>query len=179
MKTVIVASENPVKVAVAKKAFTALYPKEEFNFIATKSHSGVGDQPMNDETEQGAKNRLEDIKTKYPEADYWISQEGGLFDDGATLYNRAWIMVSDNSGFIGKSSTPAFYLPTEIVKLVRSGMELGTASDVFFSTVNSKQGVGAIGFLTDGIVDRENYYLQAAIIALSELKHRDWYQAII
>ena len=55
-------------------------------------------------------------------------------------------------------------------------MELGDANDKFFSSVNSKQGIGAIGYLTDGLIDRENYYLQAAIIALSELKHQDWYK---
>lgn len=54
-------------------------------------------------------------------------------------------------------------------------MELGHANDKFFSTINSKQGIGAAGHLTDGIIDRESYYLQAAIIALSELKHKDWY----
>ena len=175
MKTVVVASENPVKVAVAQKAFAAVFPEEEFSFVSLKSESGVGDQPFNEETERGALNRTDFIKAKYPEADYWISQEGGLFDDGEALYNRAWIIVCDQNGFITKSSTPLFYLPTAVVKLVRGGMELAHAADEFFSSVNSGQGVGAVGFLTDGIIDRENYYLQAAIIAVSQLKHKDWY----
>src|SRR3990167_6363724 len=152
MKTVVVASENPVKVAVAQKAFAAVFPEEEFSFVSLKSESGVGDQPFNEETEQG-----------------------GLFEDGEALYNRAWIMVCDQNGFVTKSSTPLFYLPTEVVKLVRGGMELAHAADEFFGSVNLGQGVGAVGFLTDGIIDRENYYLQAAIIAVSQLKHKDWY----
>ncbi len=49
MKKVIVASENPVKVSVAKRAFSSVYPDEEFKFIAIKSESGVPDQPMNEE----------------------------------------------------------------------------------------------------------------------------------
>jgi inosine/xanthosine triphosphatase len=175
MKTVIVASENPVKVAVAKRSFTAVFPGEEFTFTPVKSESGVSDQPFNDETQCGAENRLEFIRSKYPEADYWMSQEGGSFEDGDALYNRAWIMACDKSGFIAKSSTALFYLPTEVTKLVQGGMELGHATDEFFSSVNSRHGVGAVGFLTDGIIDRENYYLQAAIIAVSQLKHKDWY----
>jgi inosine/xanthosine triphosphatase len=175
MKTVIVASENPVKVAVAKKAFAAAFPDEEFTFISVKSESGVGDQPFNEETKRGAENRLLFIKAKHPEADYWMSQEGGSFVDGEALYNRAWMAVCDKSGFVAKSSTALFYLPTEVTKLVKGGMELGHATDVFFSSINSKHGVGAVGFLTDGIIDRENYYLQAAIIAVSQLKHKDWY----
>lgn len=174
-KKVIIASENPVKVAVAKRAFGAVYPHEECEFISIKSDSGVSDQPMNEETERGAINRLEFIKKAHPDADYWISQEGGLFEEGTMLYNRAWIAVANKHGHVAKSSTALFYLPTEIAQHIKNGMELGDACDTFFGTVNAKHGIGAIGHLTDGIIDRENYYLQAAIIALSELKHKDWY----
>lgn len=176
MKKVIVASENPVKVSVAKRAFSSLYPDEVFEFVAIKSDSGVPDQPMNGETKQGAINRLAFIKKNYPEADFWISQEGGTFEDCDRLYNRAWMAVCDKSGYIATSSTSQFYLPPKIVEYIKEGMELGDANDKFFGSINSKHGIGAIGYLTDGLIDRENYYLQAAIIALSELKHQDWYK---
>lgn len=175
MKKVIVASENPVKVNVSKKAFSLLFPNEKFEFIAIKSDSAVSDQPMNEETLTGALNRLSFIKTQYPLADYWISQEGGLFSDGDRYFNRAWIVVSDQTGYIAKSSTALFYLPTKITKYINQGLELGDASDKFFSSINSKHGIGAVGYLTDGILDRENYYLPAAIIALSEIKHKEWF----
>ena len=61
----------------------------------------------------------------------------------------------------------------QITVYIREGMELGDAFDKFFNSINSKQGIGATGFLTDGLIDREQYYLQAAIIAVSELKHKD------
>ena len=176
MKKVIIASENPVKVAVAKQAFSGVYPDDAFEFLPVQSASGVPDQPMNEETEQGALNRLDFIKRLHPEADYWISQEGGLYADGKNLYNRAWIAVCDRGGHVSKSSTALFYLPTTITMYIREGLELGHAVDKYFGSVNSKQGMGAIGHLTDGLIDREHYYLQAAIIALSELKHKDWYR---
>jgi inosine/xanthosine triphosphatase len=175
MKKVIVASENPVKLNVTKKAFSALFPNEEFEFVAIKSDSGVSDQPINDDTLKGALNRLRFIKTKYPEADYWISQEGGLYTEDNRYFNRAWIAVSDQTGYIAKASTASFYLPTKITEYINQGLELGDANDKFFSSINSKQGMGAVGHLTDGILDRENYYLPAAVIALSELKHKDWF----
>lgn len=176
MKKVIIASENPVKVSVAKRAFFSLYPNEVFEFVAIKSDSGVPDQPMNNETRQGAINRLNFIKQNYKEADFWISQEGGIFEDGNRLYNRAWMAACDKSDYVATSSTSQFYLPPKIVEYIKAGMELGDANDKFFSSVNSKQGIGAIGYLTDSLIDRENYYLQAATIALSELKHQDWYK---
>lgn len=175
MKKVIIASENPVKINVAKQAFASVYPDETFEFIPMKSESGVPDQPMDGETRVGALNRLKYCKAEYPDADFWISQEGGVFHEGEKLYNRAWIMIGDCEGYVTESSTAAFYLPTKIVAYIKDGIELGHACDLFFESVNSKQGKGAIGYLTDGLINREDYYLQAAIIALSELKHRAWY----
>ncbi len=175
MKTVIVASENPVKVAVARRAFTSVYPDEEFEFVAVKSVSGVADQPVNEETEQGAHNRLTYVKNLHPEADFWISQEGGVCTDGDKLYNRAWIMVADANNHEAKSSTSSFYLPTAITKQLQAGVELGIASDQFFTTQNSKHSIGASGHITDGLLPREDYYLQSAIIAVSQLKHYEWY----
>ncbi len=176
MKKVIVASENPVKVNVAKNTFASVFPEEGFEFIAVKSESGVPDQPMNDETEMGAYNRLQFIKKLHPEADYWMSQEGGLYEEGDRLYNRAWMMITDRTGYVAKCSTAQFYLPTKIVQMVREGMESGPASDLFFNSVNSKQEAGSVAHLTDGQIDREKYYLQASVIALSEIKHQDWYK---
>ena len=175
MKKVIVASENPVKVKVAERAFMAIYPEEQFEFVAIKSDSGVPDQPMGKETRLGAINRLNFIKDKYPDADFWISQEGGLFEDKGRLSNRAWIAVCDKEGCTTESSTSNFYLPKKVAEYVKEGLELGDANDKFFNTINAKQGKGAIGYLTDGIYDRTEYYLQAAIIALSEIKHKDWF----
>lgn len=175
MKKVIVASENPVKIAVARRAFETLFSEEEFEFVGMKSPSGVPDQPINDETKDGAINRMNFIRKEQPKADYWIGLEGGIYEEGDRYYNRAWMAVTDSSGYVATSATAQFYLPKEITQHIKSGDELGTATDKFFRAQNSKQGLGAIGFLTDGSINREDYYVQAVIIAISELKHQDWY----
>jgi inosine/xanthosine triphosphatase len=175
MRTVIVASENPVKINVAKRAFAGVFPKEEFNFIAIRSESGVSEQPMDDETKKGAENRLRYIIERHEDADFWISQEGGLCRDKDRLFERAWILVTDKSGFVSESSTAQFYLPKLMTEYINGGLELGHAADKFFNGKNSKHGIGAIGYLTDGLIDRAEYYLPAAIIALSALKHKEWY----
>lgn len=175
MKTVIVASANPVKVNVAKRAFAAVFPDEQFDFIEMKSESGVPDQPMEDEARQGAQNRIRYIQKRHPQADFWIGQEGGLCREGDRIFSRAWIAVLDQTGFVAESSTAHFYLPKKIANDINAGMELGRATDKFFAAVNSKHGLGAVGYLTDGLVDRTEYYLQAAIVALSEIKNKAWY----
>mgnify|MGYP001266267157 CR=1 FL=1 len=175
MKKVVVASENPVKVNVSRRAFAAVFPNEKFDFIALPADSEVPSQPFADETRQGALNRLASVRSREPQADYWISQEGGLFRFENRLFNRAVIMVCDRSGFVAESTTASYFLPTAVQKLVEEGMELGAATDQFFASRNSGRGQGAVAILTDGIINREEYYLSAAVIALSELKHRDWY----
>lgn len=175
MKKVIIASENPVKVKVTEKAFALVYPNEEFEFVPVKSDSLVPDQPMGDETRIGANNRLNFIKDKYPDADFWISQEGGLFEDNGRLSNRAWMVISDKDGFIARSSTANFYLPKKVAEYIKEGLELGHATDKFFDLINSKHSAGIVAMLTDGLYNREEYYLQPTIIALSEIKHKDWF----
>ena len=176
MKTVVVASENPVKIAVAKRAFAAVFPVEQFEFIGVKSLSGVPDQPREQETKLGAHNRLRFIKEAYPTADYWISQEGGLFLDEGKLCNRAWIMVADTEGGISESSTASFVLPKEISTQIHNGLELSDAADMFFKTHSTGTGSGVIGHLTEGLIDRTEYYVPAAIIALSQVRHSQWYK---
>ena len=127
-KTVIVASTNPVKVEVARRAFAAVFSQEEFVFKEVKSQSGVPDQPIGEQTREGAKNRLAFIQQEYPDAHFWISQEGGLFKEAGRLYNRAWIMVTDQTGFVAESSTAQFYLPKKslniLIKVLSLAMQM-------------------------------------------------------
>src|SRR5581483_11651363 len=138
---VVVASTNPVKAKVAEKAFITVFPKKTFDFVQVKSESGVPDQPIDEQTREGALNRLKFIKEKYPDADFWISQEGGLWREGKKLFSRAWIAVCDKEDFIGESSTSSFYIPQGVVKHIEDGMELAHAHDKFFGTVNSGQNI--------------------------------------
>jgi non-canonical (house-cleaning) NTP pyrophosphatase len=50
-------------------------------------------------------------------------------------------------------------------------MELGDADDVVFGRTNSKQENGAVGLLTENVIDRTAYYVQALILALIPFKN--------
>jgi inosine/xanthosine triphosphatase len=176
MKNVIIASKNPVKIEVARRAFSAVFPKEEFTFEGVSSVSGVPDQPFDDEVRKGAQNRVRDITSKHPDADFHFAIEGGLYHEKEGLTNRAWIAVQAKDGALFESSTSSFRIPKQVAVDVEAGMELGDADDKFFGGTNSKQAGGCIGYLTEQVIDRTAFNTQAAIIALSELKHRDWYE---
>ena len=70
----------------------------------------------------------------------------------------------------GEARTATFQLPPEIAGLVRQGVELGHADDRVFGRSNSKEKDGAIGILTDGLVDRKAYYAHAVMLALVPFK---------
>ena len=57
-----------------------------------------------------------------------------------------------------------------VAELLRGGMELGDADDLVFGRENSKQANGAIGLLTDNVIDREAYYIHALVMALARFK---------
>ncbi|WPR74966.1 inosine/xanthosine triphosphatase [Algoriphagus sp. NG3] len=163
---VIVGSKNPVKIACTESAFTETFDKG-FVVNGIIAASQVPDQPEGDqETFLGAKNRVINAKSSFPEADYWVGIEGGVDEDEQGMFAFAWIYIEDKSGRSGKAKTATFYLPDAIAGLIQSGMELGNADDQFFDQKNSKQGGGSVGILTGGVISRQTYYSQAIILAL-------------
>ncbi len=175
MKKVIVGSTNPVKVNSARSAFETAFPEEEFDVEGVSVVSGVRDQPMsNDETLLGARNRAERAKENYP-GDYWVGIEGGIEDHANELEAFAWMVVLGEDGLKGKARTSSFMLPHEVSLLVRSGLELGRADDQVFNRSHSKQQNGAVGLLTNDIIDRTEYYKQAVILALVPFLKPEFY----
>lgn len=163
---VLVGSRNPVKIACTEDAFTRAFNKS-FLVEGINAASGVTDQPKgDDETLLGAKNRALSAREVFPEANYWVGIEGGVDRDEFGMLAFAWIFIQDKNGRIGQSKTGTFYLPKSVAALVDAGMELGQADDQIFEQENSKQQGGSVGILTRGVVDRNEYYRQAIILAL-------------
>ncbi len=164
---VVVASENPVKVSATRKAFEALFPSEEIEITALSVASGVSDQPVSDaETRRGAMNRASIASEAIQHADFWVGLEGGIEAIDDQLMAFAWMHVKGSNGFLGQARTPTLPLPPGVKALVDEGLELGEANDRVFSTLNSKQGGGAFGLLTDGRLTRESIYAQTMLLAL-------------
>ncbi len=167
---VVVASRNPVKIGAAQRAFGALFPDAEFEIVAIDVPSGVRDQPVgDDETRSGARARTENARAQEPDADYWVGMEGGIDTIDGVLTAFAWMVVLDRRDRLGMARSVSLPLPAAVKALVDDGMELGTANDRVFDTVNSKQKGGAFGLLTDGRYTRQGVYAQTMTIALNAL----------
>ncbi|MUJ26122.1 inosine/xanthosine triphosphatase [Aliivibrio fischeri] len=164
---VIIASQNPAKVAAVESAFNLAFPNDTFSFEGVSVKSGVPDQPMScEETKQGAMNRVNNAKIKLPNCDYYVGLEAGI--EGNSTF--AW-MIIDNGLTIGESRSSSLPLPPQVIDEVKKGKELGDVMDEQFNTDNIKQKGGAIGLLTNNLLTRTSVYQQALILALIPFLH--------
>lgn len=165
---IVVASKNPVKLRATREAFAAIFPDHALDVTGIEVDSGAGEQPDSDaRTRRGARTRAQRAQDAEPDADFWIGLEGGVDVVDNQLMAFAWMAVKGRRGDVSEARSATLPLPPAIKELVDGGMELGQANDSVFSTVNSKQGGGAYGLLTDGRYTRESIYAQTLIIALT------------
>jgi len=168
---VVITSKNPVKINAIKIGFKKMFPKFKFKFETISVDSGVTEQPMTDrETYLGATNRVKNAAKEIPKADYWVGIEGGLNEIEKDFETFAWVIIKSINGKIGKAKTGSFFLPKKVIRLVKSGYELGHADDIVFGKNNSKQKNGAVGILTDNVLTRKTFYIPAVIMALIPFK---------
>lgn len=160
-----VGSQNPVKVQCVADAVMPYWP--EAQVVGVAAASGVAAQPRSDEEMfVGARNRAQWALRQTPDADFGVGLEGGVLEDAHGMWAYAWTVVVDSAGELGVGQTGRFLLPEGVARLVRSGMELGAADDLFFGRHNSKQQEGAIGILSDGRITRAALYQPAVTFAL-------------
>lgn len=176
MKEIIVASKNPVKIEATKNGFIRMFPGEEFKISGVVATSEVSDQPSSEEeTLNGATNRVNNVAEITQEADFWVGIEGGLEEVGGGLETFAWIVIKGKDGQLGRGRTGSFFLPEKVAELVRLGKELGDADDIVFGLKNSKQANGSVGILTGDVLTRSTMYEPAVILALIPFKNPDLY----
>ena len=76
MKSIVIASKNPVKARATIKAFKRMFPEESFRLNSVSVPSGVGRQPASDdETLQGAATRARNASREIVNANYWVGIE--------------------------------------------------------------------------------------------------------
>ena len=184
---IVVGSLNKVKVNAAKSGFNEILKDSDINFecIAYNAPSGVPDQPMgDDETLQGAKNRALFCYNKFVEDNnnnepyFACGMEGGLTDENNVMTCYAYIVLLKkvNKKFkYGISRTASFEIPQKMANLVRNGKELGDADDEIFNKINSKQNDGTVGQLSNGLINRTQYYTPAVILAHVRFNYPDLY----
>lgn len=168
MQKVIVASTNPVKIEATRRAFLQVFESCEYVFEGVDVSSGVSHQPMSDEeTLQGAVNRVSEIQKTHEGAEFFVGIEGGVEDMNGELHQFSWTVIRDKDGKEGKGRSATYIAPPIYRELVViEGKGVGEVGDTVFGLKNSKQGLGASGLLTGAIIDRIELDRHAIVFAL-------------
>lgn len=175
MKSVVVASHNPVKQRSVVAGFKRMFPRVDFDIETLAVRSSVRKQPVsNEETLRGAITRAKGANQRSVQADYCVGIEGGIEDGSDGMQAFAWVAIMSKDS-IGKARTGTFYLPERIADLIRQGKELGEADDLIFNRRNSRLQDGAVGILTENAIDRQRLYEHAVVLALVSFKNPSLY----
>lgn len=169
--SIIVASNNPVKVGAGQRALGQWFPQHHVVAKGMNIDSGVSDQPMTEqETRLGAVNRVERClalqNNEIHSVDWTLAYEGGvdLFEDGPATF--AYVAISDGKKrVVGRSGN--LLIPMTVYAALKAGEELGSVIDQQYGTRNIKQKGGAIGILTNGLATRQSVYVTATLMAMS------------
>lgn len=164
---VALGSESPAKRRAVEEALKQLYGRE-ITVTTTAAGSGVRAQPWGEEeTRRGALNRARGALELDPEAQIALGIEAGVSEEpGWPLWTFAWIVALSRDGQRGAARSATFAVPERLAADVRRGLELGDALDRAYGLVRAKDGPGAVGVLTRGLVERPDLYTAAVVLAL-------------
>lgn len=133
-----------------------------------------------EETKQGALNRCNNCfasKEGYEDIKYIVGLEGGMQKTEQGYECFGWMCVmkvtsesvatperseeTELQNQYSYSRTASFLVPPKVTRLLDKGMELGYAVDEAFRRKGTGKGYGVVGVVTNGIIDRAEYYRKA------------------
>lgn len=174
MYVIAVGSINQTKIDAVRLGFKDVFPDVALSVHGISVPSQVSSQPMSGaETISGARNRAAAILDKYPDYDFGVGLEGGLWNIGKIWIGMACVVVQSKDDRIGIGCTPRLWVPSRMIDLIMDGMELGDAVDTVFKTKDNKRGLGFFGLMTNSVITRTQAYRQGVVMALSRFLHDD------
>jgi len=171
---VTVGSANPVKLGAVRAVIARLAPHATVDGVSVAS--GVPDQPVSDaQTIEGASNRAHAARAAH-DADLGVGIEGGVVETPNGMRTCAWAVVVGRDGVPHTGGSLSMPLPEAVAALIRDGVELGHAIDQLVGTTNIKHGAGAVGILTEGLVNRQEAYEALVAYAIAPLLNASLYE---
>ncbi len=169
---VTVGSENPVKIDAVRDVLSRYY--ESLQVRGAAVGSGVSEQPHGADVLRGAIARA---KAALGEGDLGIGIEAGVFqldEVGATM-DVQYCAVVDALGWITVGHGPGFAYPPEVVADLERGATVSEAMERLAGIEDIGRGGGAIGYLTDGGLDRRELTAAAVMAAFVPRVRLDLY----
>ena len=165
---ILIGTKNPGKIEGAKQAFEKFFENVEIKGVPVSSN--VGDQPINEEILQGAKNRVKNLREYVMknniQADFYISSEAGITNLLGEWIDINAVVIEDSKGFQSIGTSQGFPIPDKYIDEIKE-TELGKVMDKIFSGQELGKGKGGISFLTKNEITRIDLTRNAFIMALT------------
>lgn len=165
-----VGSLNPIKVSAVENVLARFHPRIDVKPVDVTS--GVSDQPWGAEAEKGAISRALECMG---DADLGVGIEAGVWERDDGLYDVQFCAIVDGMGRVTRGHGMGFRYPPAIAEMVRKGISVGEACGRLFEEGDQGTGVGAIGILTKGALDRKALTEQAVLAAMVPRIRKDLY----
>jgi inosine/xanthosine triphosphatase len=165
-----VGSVNPVKVEAVRNIFSKYFSELEIEGSITRT--SVPDEPWEDDVKRGAKERAWQVMQN---ADIGVGIEAGLFRREDGIYDVQYCAILDKMGRYTFGTGPGFRYPAMIENELMKGMTVG---DVFAEKICHEQvghQGGAIGYLTNGVMVRQELTESAILAAMVPRIKKDLY----
>lgn len=165
-----VGSGNPVKVEAVRNIFSQYFPELEVEGSVTRT--SVPDEPWEDDVKRGAKERAWQVMQN---ADIGVGIEAGLFRREDGIYDVQYCAILDKMGRYTFGTGPGFRYPAMIESELRRGSTVG---DVFSEKImgeNPGRQGGAIGYLTRGVMKRQQLTESAILAAMVPRINKELY----
>ncbi len=161
---VSVGSENIVKIDAVRNIFSRIFKEVEIQGSAVQPK--VPEQPSEEDVINGAINRAKSALTQ--DFDFGVGIEAGLFYNEITgkQFDVQYCAVVDKGGRITVGHGPGFTYPKDILILVKEGKTIGKAMEERFGIKDIGKKQGAIGYLSNGLLDRKRLSEQAVLMAM-------------
>ncbi|MCS7119461.1 MAG: inosine/xanthosine triphosphatase [Archaeoglobaceae archaeon] len=171
---IVVGSRNPTKVEGARIAFEQFFGEVGVESIGIKTK----DQPFDEETIKGAIERA--IKSYSSDFDFSVGIEAGLMKIPGTISGYMDFQVA--VVFNGKKFTlgfgPGFEYPPEVVESAKAGIEVGKTMEKISGINQIGRKVGAVYYLSKGVVSRVELSRIAVTMALLPWINKDLYKLL-
>ncbi len=169
---VAVGSTNPVKIKATENVFKKFFKDINVFGVSVKSKK----QPIGmKETIEGAISRAEQALAH---GDLGVGIEAGLVEVPYTItgyFDVQFCAVKDREGLTTLGCGMGFEYPKIVVEKVLKGREVGEVMEKISGIRDIGRKIGAIGFLSKGIIDRVSLTEQAVLSALLPRINKELY----
>lgn len=165
-----VGTKNPAKIQGAKEALS--YYFKDFVIEAIDVSSNVPDEPVNEQIDEGAKNRIQNLKQiakeKEEDIDFYLAIESGI-----TNKLGEWIIVNiarieDKEGTTSFGTSQGFPVPEKYVSKIIDSDLSKVMDEIFEKDEQRPKKGGGVSVLTKNVITRADLTKDAFIMALTK-----------